>query len=121
MLVIKAAEAPRFEMPGAEFTAMASPSRGSAEVCTWRLTIAPQHRADGSHVLDRDEIFMVVGGQLDVSGQLVEAGDAIVVPAGSPIAVSNPGDEPAEAFVAIAAGFAATMPDGSRLAPPWAQ
>ncbi|MEU7142564.1 cupin domain-containing protein [Nocardia sp. NPDC046473] len=121
MLVIKAADAPRFEMPGAQFTAMASPSRGSAEVCTWRLTVAPRHRPDGSHVLDRDEIFMVVAGKLDVSGQLLAAGDVVVVPAGSPIAVGNPGDEPAEAFIAIAAGFEAVMPDGSRLSPPWAQ
>ncbi|WP_433665521.1 cupin domain-containing protein [Nocardia sp. CA-128927] len=59
--------------------------------------------------------------QLDVSGQLLEAGDVVVVPAGSPIAVGNPGDAPAEAFIAIAAGFEAVMPDGSRMSPPWAQ
>lgn len=121
MHVITAAEAPRFDLPGVQFTAMAAPSRGSAQVCTWRLTVAPQHRGDGSHVLDRDEIFMVSAGQLQVSGQLLNAGDVLVVPAGSPIAVANPGDEPAEAYIAIAAGFEAVMPDGSTMRPPWAQ
>ncbi|MCP2290417.1 cupin domain-containing protein [Nocardia amikacinitolerans] len=121
MHVIKAAEAPRFELPGVEFSAMAAPSRGSANVCTWRLTVAPHHVGDAAHVLDRDEIFMVLSGVLEVSGQRLGAGDVAIVPAGAPIAVGNPGDEPAVAHVAIAAGFQATMADGSKLSPPWAR
>ena len=66
-------------------------------------------------------VFAKELGQLDISGQVLEAGDALVVPAGSPIAVGNPGDEPAVAHIAIAAGFEATMADGSKLSPPWAQ
>ncbi|MET8774453.1 cupin domain-containing protein [Nocardia sp. NPDC004654] len=121
MHVIKAAEAQRFELPGVEFSAMAAPSRGSADVCTWRLTVAPHRDSDAAHVLDRDEIFMVLSGVLEVSGQRLGAGDVAIVPAGAPIAVGNPGDEPAVAHVAIAAGFQATMADGSKLSPPWAQ
>ena len=41
MTIIRAAEAPRFDLPGVEFTAMAAPSRGSDRVCTWKLTVAP--------------------------------------------------------------------------------
>ncbi|MEV0296800.1 cupin domain-containing protein [Nocardia sp. NPDC050710] len=121
MLVIKSAEAPRFELPGVEFSAIASPSRGSSQVCTWRLTVAPNRASDAPHILDRDEIFMVIAGRLEVSGELLEAGDALVVPAGSPITVANPDAEPAVAHIAIAAGFEATLADGSKLSPPWAQ
>jgi mannose-6-phosphate isomerase-like protein (cupin superfamily) len=122
--VIKDAEAARFHLPGTEFTALAAPSRGSADLCTWRITVAPGQVADQSHTLDRDEIFMVTAGtiQLTAGGELLGPGDAAVVPAGSPIEVANPGDEPAQAYVAIRAGFTATMADGTTIGtPPWAQ
>jgi mannose-6-phosphate isomerase-like protein (cupin superfamily) len=121
MRITKAADADRFELPGVEFTAMAGPSRGTDQVCTWRLTVAPGREPDAAHVLDRDEIFMVIAGQLNISGQLLGVGDVAVVPAGGPITVSNPGTEPGEAIVAIAAGFGAVMADGSKMSPPWSQ
>ncbi|MBF6365141.1 cupin domain-containing protein [Nocardia puris] len=108
-------------MPGIEFLPIAAPSRGSAHVCAWRLTVAPGREPDAPHVLDRDEIFMVVAGRLDVCGRVLEAGESAVIPAGEPIAVGNPGDEPAVAHVVIAAGFEATMADGSTMSPPWAR
>ncbi|MGW0245720.1 cupin domain-containing protein [Nocardia goodfellowii] len=121
MHLITAADAPQFELPHAQFSGMASPSRGSSQLCTWRLTVPPNLATGAAHVLDRDEVFMVISGRLEISGQLLGPGDALVVPAGGPIAVGNPGDEPAVAHVAIAAGFQATMPDGSKLSPPWAR
>ena len=123
MTVIREAEAPRFEVPGVRFAGLAAPSRGSADVCTWRITVEPRFVSDQPHALDRDEIFMVTGGALRVTedGELLGPGDAAVVPAGKPIFVTNPGDEPAHAYVAIAAGFTATMADGASLGtPPWA-
>lgn len=123
MTVIRAAEAPSFALPGVRFTALAAPSRGSADLCTWRITVAPGLRADQAHTLDRDEIFMVTAGALRITpgGELLRAGDAAVVPAGQPIAVENDADTPAEAYVAIRAGFTATMADGTALGtPPWA-
>ncbi|QIS16024.1 cupin domain-containing protein [Nocardia arthritidis] len=121
MHVIQAEETPKFEVPGIEFTGMAAPSRGSKELCTWRITVAPHRASDDPHVLDRDEIFMLTSGRLEISGRVVRAGDTVVIPAGEPITVANPNDEPAEAFVAIAAGFAAKMADGPAVRPPWAQ
>ncbi|OLB65888.1 MAG: hypothetical protein AUI10_04970 [Actinobacteria bacterium 13_2_20CM_2_72_6] len=124
MNVIRAAEAHRFEIPGTEFTALAAPSRGSSEVCTWRLSVAPHHVADQPHTLDRDEIFMVTAGTIRLAegGEVLGPGDAAVVPAGHPILVENPGDEPARAYIAIAAGFTATMADGTSVGtPPWAR
>ncbi len=123
MHLITASEAPRFQLPGVEFTALAAPSRGSAEVSTWRITVDAALRSEQSHTLDHDEIFMVTSGALRLSpdGAVLRAGDAAVVPAGTPIQVANPGTEPAEAYVAIRAGFTPTMADGSVLGtPPWA-
>jgi mannose-6-phosphate isomerase-like protein (cupin superfamily) len=124
MFVIAGAEAPRFGLPGIEFTGLASPSRGSADVCTWRITVEAGLRSPEAHVLDRDEIFIVAAGtiQLTPDAPLLHAGDAAVVPAGAPIQLVNPGDEPAEVYVVIRAGFSATMADGSVIGtPPWAQ
>ncbi|MEV4641023.1 cupin domain-containing protein [Actinoplanes sp. NPDC049548] len=123
MHVIHTAQAPRFEVPGVEFTALAAPSRGSAEICTWRITVAPGLRSPEPHTLDHDEIFMVVGGtvQLTPASEPLGPGDAAVVPAGEPIQLGNPGDEPAEVYVAIRAGFVARSADGTPVGtPPWA-
>jgi len=122
--VIRATKAEKFNLPGTEFTAFAAPSRGSADVCTWQITVAPGHVSDQSHTLDKDEVFMVTAGAIRLAdgGDLLHPGDAAVVPAGSPIQLANPGDEPATAVIAIGAGFTATMADGTALGtPPWAQ
>jgi len=123
MHIITAPQAPTFELPGVQFTGLASPSRGCADVCTWRLTVAAGHDSDQSHTLDRDEVFMVISGaiRLAADGPLLGPGDAAVVPAGVPILLANPGPEPAEVHVAIAAGFTGMMADGTPVpTPPWA-
>ena len=123
MTIIRAAEAPRFQLPGVEFTALAAPSRGSAGLCTWRLTVAPDRPEDKPHTLDQDEIFMVISGTVRATpgGEVLGAGDAAVVRAGDPIQLVNTGAEPAELYVAIRAGFTGTMDDGTKISPPWAQ
>jgi len=124
MQVIRAASAPRFAVPGVEFTALAAPSRGSGELCAWRITVEPGLRSPEPHTLDADEVFMVVGGrvQLRPDGDVLGPGDVGVVPAGTPIQVVNPGTVPAEAYVAIRAGFTATGADGTPIGtPPWAR
>jgi len=121
--VTRASEAPTFRLPGLQFTGLASPSRGSAGVCTWRLTLEPGLESPEPHSLDRDEIFMVTRGavRLAMGGEPVSAGDVAVVPAGTAIQVANAGDGEAEVVVAIAAGFTASGADGSEIGtPPWA-
>ena len=66
MHVIPAAEAPRFQLPGVEFTVFASPSLGSAGLCAWRLTVDVGHGGDAPHTLDRDEIFTVLSGSVQL-------------------------------------------------------
>lgn len=119
--ILRAAQAPRFELPGVTFTGLAAPSRGSGQVCLWRISVAPQLVPDQAHTLDHDEVFLVLSGRLAVGGEVLEAGDVAVVPAGEPIALGNPDDEPAEVAVAITPGFTAKMADGTVIGtPPWA-
>jgi len=82
---IHAHEAPSFDLPGLAFTGLASPTRGSAELCTWRLTVEPGFASPSAHVLDRDEVFVVVSGSIQVTpdDSPVVAGGAAVVPAGA--------------------------------------
>jgi len=123
MQVIHAADAPRFQLPGVEFTGLAAPSRGSQELCTWRLAIDPGVQNDEPHTLDRDEVFMVLAGTVQITpdGERLGPGGALVVPAGEPIQLSNLGGTTAELYVAITAGFTGTMADGTQIQPPWAQ
>ena len=121
--ILRAAQAPHFEIPGVTFVGMASPSRGSEQLCTWKIIVAAGHESDTPHTLDRDEVFMVLSGsvRLALSGEALGPGDAMVVPAGEKIQLANPGTDPAEVIVAIPAGFSATGADGTPFGtPPWA-
>ena len=124
MHVITAGSAPRFDLPGVEFTGYAAPSRGSDGLCAWQIRVTPGLVSDQAHTLDQDEIFLVTSGtiQLSPDGQRLAAGDCAIVPAGSPILLSNPGAAEATAHVLIKAGFTASMADGSAVpTPPWAK
>jgi mannose-6-phosphate isomerase-like protein (cupin superfamily) len=123
MQVIHAVDAPTFELPGVEFTGLAAPSRGSAGLCTWKLTVAPGHGGDAPHTLDRDEVFMVLSGTVQITpdGEKLGPGDAVVVPAGEPISLTNLGEGKAELYIAITAGFTGYLADGTAVQPPWAQ
>jgi len=122
-ILTRSTEQPRFSLPGLEFVGLASPSRGSDGLCTWRLTLEPGLTSEEAHTLDRDEVFMVARGAIRLSpdADVVSAGDVAVVPSGHPIQVSNAGDGEAEVVVAIAAGFTAYGADGRVIGtPPWA-
>src|SRR5688500_1460848 len=122
--VIREHEAPRYELPGVRFTAGAAPSRGPAQLCTWTITVSPHLRSPDPHTLDADEVFTVRRGASHTTpdAPVARAGDTVVVTAGSPIQLVNPGDEPAEVMVAIRAGFTARAADGTSIGtPPWAR
>ena len=123
MHVIRGDNAPTFDLPGIRFTALAAPSRGSAQLCAWLLTVDPGVQPGQPHSLDHDEVFLVLEGAITLSagGEVATAGDAVVVPAGEPIQLSNAGDRPARVHVAVRAGFTATLADGTPIGtPPWA-
>ncbi|WP_432988394.1 cupin domain-containing protein [Dactylosporangium sp. CA-233914] len=122
MSIVRAATAPRFELGGTRFTVYAGPSHGSQEICTWRLSV-PAGQQSMPHTIDRDEVFMVLSGaiHLEPGGEVLGPGDSAVVPAGEKIEIGNPGDEPAEVYVALKAGVTAYHLDGTRFGTPaWA-
>lgn len=124
MPMITAVQAPVFEFDGVEFTGYAAPSRGSGELCAWRIGVSPGHASGQAHTLDADEVFLVTSGTITLSpgGPPLRAGDCMIVPAGQPIQLANPGTEVATAHVLIRAGFSAVMSDGTPVGtPPWAR
>ena len=125
MPVITAADAQEFSMEGTTVTALAAPSRGSTELCAWRLRLAPGLRTP-AHSLTREEVFVILSGtavaSIDGLRQLVAPGDALVVPADLPFELTVGADAALEAVVAFPAGGMAHMPpgEGQPFPPPWA-
>jgi len=120
--VVHADDAVVHELDGSRFVSYASPSRGSAELCAWRLEL----RAGSvgvSHTITREEIFCVLDGVLRVTldGEISQArpGDVVVVAAGTTLSVDNPGDATATVWVTTSVGIEAEFGDGSRIVPPW--
>jgi mannose-6-phosphate isomerase-like protein (cupin superfamily) len=123
MPVITDSSAPRFDVEGTHVVGLASPSRGATETSTWRLRLDPGS-ASPPHSLDREEIFVVLAGTAEArfedATERVEAGGALVVPAGREFVIANPGRSPFDAVVVLPAGARATV-DGARMVPPWAE
>jgi len=122
MHIIRASAAPAFEIPGLAVVGLAAPSRGACETCVWRITIAPGTPAT-PHAIDREEIFVALSGQarvdLDGADQVIAAGDALIVPAGQTLSLSNPNAEPFTALAVLPVGGQAVLPGGQRICPPW--
>jgi len=122
MLLVKSSLAPAFDIPGLRIVGLAAPSRGAAETCVWRITLAP--RTPGTaHSVDREEIFVGLSGEARVEvggeGAVLGAGDAVVIPAGQSFSLANPGAEPFMALVVLPVGGKAVLPDGEPFSPPW--
>lgn len=69
--------------PNATMTGFASPSRGSAELSTWRAAI-PAGITGPEHSVSREQVWTVTAGALDVTcggrTEKVAAGEAVVLP-----------------------------------------
>ena len=96
MPVLPAPSSPTHVLPGALFTALASPSRGSSTTSVWRVAIAPGTPAT-PHEVTCEEIFVVLSGRANVrlgeEQREAAAGDAIVVPPDTSFEISCAGDE----------------------------
>jgi quercetin dioxygenase-like cupin family protein len=107
---------------GSTFTSWVGPSRGSAQLCAWQLTV-PANLAGAPHRPSHDEVLLVLTGSLTVhlDGEAIAAGPGavVLVPAGAEFCVDG-GPDGATAWVTTTPGLTATMPDGSTIAPPWA-
>lgn len=114
-----------FHVHEVAFHSYASSATGAAQLGAWRAEFAP--RTPGrAHRMTDEEVLYVLEGSLEIEVDMehfsANAGDAILVPAGARLRVSNSAEEPAAAWVTTSLGMAATMEsDGQRLTPPWAQ
>ena len=119
---IKASDAAIFQIPDVTFAGLAAPSRGARENAVWRVTLAP-HAAGGLHSLSREEVLVALSGTAEARiGEAVHrfaAGDAIVIPAETEFALSNPGDGPFEAIAVLPVGAHVRMGDAPAFIPPW--
>jgi quercetin dioxygenase-like cupin family protein len=124
MPVLSAPPAPTHELPGARFTSLATPSRGSTDTSVWRVEIDPGTPAT-PHQVTREEVFVVLegiarvrlGGTDDVAGP----GGSIIVPPGVPFELVAAGDAPLRALCVLPVGGQAQLPGGEPFTPPWAQ
>ncbi|MFF5592877.1 cupin domain-containing protein [Streptomyces althioticus] len=123
MPVVRPSDAVVHEMHGARFVSYATPATGSRELCAWRGEIPAGTRAP-THTVSREEIFHLLVGELlitlDGTPHRITAGDTVIVNAGATLAVENPAAEPAVSWVTTSQGLEATLADGTRIAPPWA-
>lgn len=124
MTVVRAADAPVFEVQGGAIIGGASPSRGATETCVWRVELAPGSGVP-AHILDREEIFHALSGELvaivDNHEHRVQAGDTLIVQPGSTLQIHVSTDRPFKAVVALPAGAQARFAGGGeRFTPPWA-
>ncbi|WP_203831260.1 cupin domain-containing protein [Actinoplanes palleronii] len=122
MAIHRRDEAVVHRLHGAVFHSYVAPATGSTELCAWRLEIAGG--VEGlTHRVDREEVFLLLAGQIRVSldgvSEGMAAGDVLRVPAGSVFGVDNPSTETAQAWVTTSVGLTATLPDGSVISPPW--
>ena len=124
MPIIKSSLAPSFELPALAVRGLAAPSRGARETCVWQLTLPP--RTPGTpHSVDREEIFVALGGEAQIaidgaSPVALGVGDAAIVPAGRLFSLSNPGPEPFTALAVLPVGGEASLPGQAPFCPPWA-
>ena len=92
MPVLRPADAVRHEVHGASFHALVAPSRGSAELCAWRLEVPPG-QVGAPHRPSREEVLLVLDGDLTVvldgHPETVVAGDVVLVPARAELRVDG--------------------------------
>lgn len=122
MPIIPAPAAPTHDLGDTRFTALASPSRGSAETSVWIVEIDPGTPAT-PHRLTREEVFVVLDGAAsvrigEVSGTAA-AGDAVVVPPGVDFEIAVAGDSPLRMVCCLPTGGQACIGDAT-FTPPWA-
>ena len=110
------------QMHGATFTSYVAPSRGSQELCAWKVRV--ERGVQGQpHEISREEVFLVLKGTptltVDGRGGRLLAGDVVLAKAGSTVRLDNEGATEAEIWVATSVGLTALMPDGASIVPPW--
>ncbi len=116
-------DAPIFDMHNARFLGLASPARGAQETAAWIVTLAPESTG-AMHQLTREEVFVTLEGKAtatvgDVTYELTPE-SALIVPAHTPLCISNPHSTPFRAVAILPVGAQASVAGGPSFTPPWA-
>ena len=123
MPVLSAPSSPTHSLPGARFTSLATPRRGSTDTSVWRVELSPGTPAT-PHQLTREEVFVILSGRARVrlgdDEREATAGDAIVVPRDTPFSIEAAGDQPVHALCCMPVGGQARLAGGDPFVPPWA-
>ncbi|WP_395703286.1 cupin domain-containing protein [Aquabacterium sp.] len=116
-------QAPVFQRHGVTFISLAAPSRGARENSVWRFEVAPG-TVGQPHRVTREETFVALHGRatiaLDQTRVTLEAGDALAVPAGSRLSLSNAGPERFEGLAVLPVGGQVEIDGMAPFVPPWA-
>jgi mannose-6-phosphate isomerase-like protein (cupin superfamily) len=109
-------------IPGVQFTPVASPSRGSSETAVWRATVLPGGNGTVHH-MTREEIIVAVNGEgvvtIGPEAHTMRPGDAFAVPAFVDFKLDCSGDTPFEAMVVLPVGGRAVVAGQPAFQPPW--
>lgn len=112
------------ETPNATIESLATPSLGSTELCTWRVTMAAGSEGP-VHIIDREQVWMPLTGSFTVTvddrAEVVNSGESVILPAGETRQI-RAHDGAVEAMVCMVVGGFASTPGSDKLVPlPWAQ
>jgi quercetin dioxygenase-like cupin family protein len=115
-------EAVEHKAHGSSFRSYVVPSRGSTQLCAWRLDV-PAGLRGVAHRPTREEVLLLLDGELQITldgrPARLRSGDVALVPAGSELRVDG-GANAATAWVTTTCGLEAVLADGTRITPPWA-
>jgi mannose-6-phosphate isomerase-like protein (cupin superfamily) len=124
MPVIRSTEGVEHKVHGVHFTAYANSKTGTSELCAWSTRI-PAAQPGVPHRVSKEELLLITSGTphvtIDDETTAVAPGDVIVVPTGSMLTIEGAPDQDSTMWVTTTRGLIAKLPDGSDLAPPWAQ
>jgi mannose-6-phosphate isomerase-like protein (cupin superfamily) len=122
MPIIRSTEAITYELHGSAFHSYVTAARGGTELCAWQLSV-PANVTGVAHRPSREEVLLILEGSarvtLDGVSSELTMGDVALVSAGSEFGVDS-GPTGVTAWVTTTRGLEAVLPDGSRVAPPWA-
>lgn len=109
---------------GGYAAALATPSVGSQEISTWRVSMEPGSDAP-VHSINKEQIWMPLVGtfEFDVEGEktVVKAGQALIVPA-EVLRSFRAVDAEAQALCAMVVGGNGALPGSDARVPlPWAE
>jgi quercetin dioxygenase-like cupin family protein len=120
MYVVTETDARTTRTAAAAMFALAAPSQGSTELCTWRVEITVGNETP-VHVIDGEQVWMPISGAFEVTiddeTETVKAGQAVIISGGATRQLKALEDT--QALVAMAVGGQAVGPDGSKVTLPW--